>query len=68
MNYCLFLINVLMILLFLLQTVSHLPECVDSQVQDVLKKIRRHIDVLEQGSTKVSSRAEVFGAVQQVIS
>lgn len=68
MNYCLFLINVLMILLFLLQTVSHLPECVDSQVQDVLKKIRRHIDVLELGSTKVSSRAEVFGAVQQVIS
>ncbi|CAC5417152.1 MRVI1 [Mytilus coruscus] len=48
-----------------LETISQLPECVDSQVQDVLKKIRRHIDVLEQTSTKVSSRAEVFGAVQQ---
>ncbi|XP_012943760.1 serine-rich adhesin for platelets [Aplysia californica] len=37
----------------------------DSQVRDVLQRIRQHIDVLEQSAARVSSRAEVFGAVQQ---
>ena len=40
--------------------------CVDSQVRDLLLKIQKHITVLEQASARVSSRAEVFGAVQQV--
>nr|XP_022288415.1 uncharacterized protein LOC111100631 isoform X2 [Crassostrea virginica] len=39
--------------------------CVDSQVRDLLLKIQKHITVLEQASARVSSRAEVFGAVQQ---
>ncbi|GFO28230.1 LOW QUALITY PROTEIN: lymphoid-restricted membrane protein, partial [Plakobranchus ocellatus] len=37
----------------------------DPQVRDVVEKIRLHIDVLEISAAKVSSRAEVFGAVQQ---
>lgn len=40
--------------------------CVDTQVRELLLKIQRHITVLEQASARVSSRAEVFGAVQQV--
>ncbi|XP_061195163.1 uncharacterized protein LOC133203387 [Saccostrea echinata] len=39
--------------------------CVDSQVRDLLLKIQKHVTVLEQASARVSSRAEVFGAVQQ---
>lgn len=39
--------------------------CVDTQVRELLLKIQRHITVLEQASARVSSRAEVFGAVQQ---
>ena len=38
----------------------------DTQVRDVLLKIQKHIDVLEQVTSRLSGRAEVFGAVQQV--
>jgi len=31
-----------------------------------LAKIQTHIDVLEKSTARVSSRAEVFGAIQQV--
>ncbi|KAK3746055.1 hypothetical protein RRG08_065220 [Elysia crispata] len=37
----------------------------DPQIRDVMEKIKLHIDVLEISAAKVSSRAEVFGAVQQ---
>ena len=50
--------------MFLLQQLNQI--CVDSQVRDLLLKIQKHITVLEQASARVSSRAEVFGAVQQV--
>ncbi|XP_033739706.1 uncharacterized protein LOC117327005 isoform X2 [Pecten maximus] len=46
-----------------LETLNQL--CTDSQVRDVLKKIQAHLDILEQAAARVSSRAEVFGAVQQ---
>lgn len=35
------------------------------EIRDVVGKIKLHIDVLEISAAKVSSRAEVFGAVQQ---
>ncbi|GFR61440.1 lymphoid-restricted membrane protein [Elysia marginata] len=37
----------------------------DPEIRDVMEKIKLHIDVLEISAAKVSSRAEVFGAVQQ---
>lgn len=39
--------------------------CSDEQVQDVVAKICHHLDILEHSMARVSSRAEVFGAVQQ---
>ncbi|KAK6169887.1 hypothetical protein SNE40_020859 [Patella caerulea] len=39
--------------------------CSDTQIREVITKIRNHIDVLEQCAARVSSRAEVLGAVQQ---
>ncbi|ESO92213.1 hypothetical protein LOTGIDRAFT_121297 [Lottia gigantea] len=39
--------------------------CTDGQIRDVISKIKNHIDVLEQCAARVSSRAEVLGAVQQ---
>lgn len=38
----------------------------DAQLRGVLQKIKQHIYVLEKSSARVSSRAEVYGAVQQV--
>ena len=38
----------------------------DSQVWDVLQRIKEHVNVLEQAAARVSSSAEVYGAVQQV--
>ena len=49
-----------------LQCLSELEQ--DSQVRDVLSRIKQHIDVLEQAAARVSSGAEVYGAVQQVCS
>ncbi|XP_060071644.1 inositol 1,4,5-triphosphate receptor associated 1-like [Ylistrum balloti] len=46
-----------------LETLNQL--CTDTQVRDVLRKIQAHLDILEQAAARVSSRAEVFGAVQQ---
>ncbi|XP_069102190.1 uncharacterized protein [Argopecten irradians] len=46
-----------------LETLNQL--CIDTQVRDVLRKIQAHLDILEQATARVSSRAEVFGAVQQ---
>ena len=40
--------------------------CTDPQVREVLTKIQNHIDVLEKSTARVSSRAEVLGAIQQV--
>ncbi|XP_041354722.1 uncharacterized protein LOC121372468 isoform X3 [Gigantopelta aegis] len=37
----------------------------DVHVHEIVTKIQNHIDVLEQTAARVSSRAEVFGAVQQ---
>ncbi|XP_046326165.2 inositol 1,4,5-triphosphate receptor associated 2-like isoform X2 [Haliotis rufescens] len=37
----------------------------DAKLRDVIQKIQGHIEILEQSAAKVSSRAEVFGAVQQ---
>ncbi|KAK7479644.1 hypothetical protein BaRGS_00029110 [Batillaria attramentaria] len=39
--------------------------CGDEKVQDVVAKIHHHLDILEHSVARVSSRAEVFGAVQQ---
>ncbi|KAL4233553.1 mrvi1 protein [Mactra antiquata] len=39
--------------------------CTDPQVREVLSKIQKHIDILEKSTARVSSRAEVFGAIQQ---
>ncbi|XP_060596700.1 inositol 1,4,5-triphosphate receptor associated 1-like isoform X8 [Ruditapes philippinarum] len=39
--------------------------CTDPQVREVLTKIQNHIDILEKSTARVSSRAEVFGAIQQ---
>uniref|UniRef100_A0A0B6ZHL4 Lymphoid-restricted membrane protein n=1 Tax=Arion vulgaris TaxID=1028688 RepID=A0A0B6ZHL4_9EUPU len=48
------------------ENVESLSELVaDAQVRSVLQKIKQHINVLEQFAAKVSSRAEVYGAVQQ---
>ncbi|XP_021364654.1 lymphoid-restricted membrane protein-like isoform X2 [Mizuhopecten yessoensis] len=46
-----------------LETLNQL--CTDTQVRDVLRKIQTHLDILEQAAARVSSRAEVYGAVQQ---
>ncbi|KAH3728002.1 hypothetical protein DPMN_053948 [Dreissena polymorpha] len=40
--------------------------CTDPQIRDVLARIQTHIDVLEKSTARVSSRAEVYGAIQQV--
>ncbi|XP_059177070.1 uncharacterized protein LOC131956567 [Physella acuta] len=37
----------------------------DPQVRGLIQKMRQHVDILEQAAARVSSRAEVFGAVQQ---
>ncbi|XP_046553920.1 inositol 1,4,5-triphosphate receptor associated 1-like isoform X6 [Haliotis rubra] len=37
----------------------------DAKLRDVIQRIQGHIEILEQSAAKVSSRAEVFGAVQQ---
>ena len=42
------------------------PFCNDSASRDVYNKIKHHVEVLEQSTVRVSSRAEVHGAVQQV--
>ncbi|XP_076467389.1 uncharacterized protein LOC143298371 isoform X2 [Babylonia areolata] len=39
--------------------------CADERVQEVISKIQHHLDILEHSVARVSSRAEVFGAVQQ---
>ncbi|KAK3593867.1 hypothetical protein CHS0354_011471 [Potamilus streckersoni] len=46
-----------------LDTLNHL--CTDPQVRKELSKIRQHLDTLQQTAARVSSRAEVYGAVQQ---
>lgn len=46
------------------QTLNHMFS--DFQVRDILQKIKHHVDILEQSSARVSSRSEVYGAVQQV--
>ena len=40
--------------------------CSEPDCRDVYTKIQHHVDVLEQSTARVSSRAEVYGAVQQV--
>lgn len=40
--------------------------CVDVSMRDMLAKLQHHLEVLEQSTVRVSSRAEVYGAVQQV--
>ncbi|KAH9499063.1 hypothetical protein Btru_005586 [Bulinus truncatus] len=37
----------------------------DPQARAMVQKLRQHIEVLEQAAARVSSRAEVYGAVQQ---
>ncbi|XP_064612001.1 uncharacterized protein LOC135475948 isoform X2 [Liolophura sinensis] len=39
--------------------------CVNVNTRDMLAKLQHHLDVLEQSTVRVSSRAEVYGAVQQ---
>ncbi|CAG5119532.1 unnamed protein product, partial [Candidula unifasciata] len=53
-----------------LQDLRHAVEALseivsDALVRGLLQKIKMHIDVLQQATARVSSRAEVFGAVQQ---
>lgn len=48
------------------QAMSHF--CSDSQSRDIYTKIRHHVEVLEQSTARMSSRAEIHGAVQQVSS
>ena len=38
----------------------------DSEIRPVYQKIQQHVEVLEQSTARVSSRAEQLGAVQQV--
>ncbi|KAJ8315703.1 hypothetical protein KUTeg_007853 [Tegillarca granosa] len=47
----------------LVDTLNHMFS--DIQVRDILQKIKHHVDILEQSSARVSSRSEVYGAVQQ---
>lgn len=46
------------------QTLS--PFCTDAASRDIYTKVQHHVEVLEQSTSRVSSRAEVHGAVQQV--
>ncbi|XP_052811865.1 uncharacterized protein LOC128239309 isoform X2 [Mya arenaria] len=39
--------------------------CTDPEVREVLASIQTHINILEKSTARVSSRAEVFGAIQQ---
>lgn len=39
--------------------------CHDERVQEVISKIQHHLDILEPSIARLSSRAEVLGAVQQ---
>jgi len=41
------------------------PFCADSSTRDIYSRIQHHIDILEQSTSRVSSRAEMHGAVQQ---
>ncbi|KAH6924700.1 hypothetical protein HPB50_022189 [Hyalomma asiaticum] len=38
----------------------------DERVREVVAQIRNHVDVIQQSTDRVSSQAEVYGAVQQV--
>ena len=40
--------------------------CVDAVSRDYISKIRQHVEVLQASSLRLSSKAEGFGAVQQV--
>ncbi|XP_076330602.1 uncharacterized protein LOC143236195 [Tachypleus tridentatus] len=40
----------------------------DHQVRDLIMRMFQQIKILQQSSSKVSSRAEIYGAVQQVLS
>ena len=50
---------------FIFQTLNQI--CTDVEVREVLTKIQNNIDILEKSTARVSSRAEVLGAIQQVI-
>ncbi|XP_064629801.1 uncharacterized protein LOC135488832 isoform X10 [Lineus longissimus] len=39
--------------------------CADAECREVVTKLQQHIEVLEQSTARVSSRAELHGAVQQ---
>ncbi|XP_078000076.1 uncharacterized protein LOC144452794 [Glandiceps talaboti] len=41
------------------------PICVDVETKDVLDKLKHHVDIIQQTATRLSSKAEVHGAVQQ---
>ena len=53
-----------LLFVFLLQALG--PFCGDSASREIYSKVQHHVEVLEQSTTRVSSRAEVHGAVQQV--
>ena len=40
--------------------------CSDPAMSHVISKLQQHVDILEQATARVSSRAELHGAVQQV--
>uniref|UniRef100_T1JNL7 KASH5-like coiled-coil domain-containing protein n=1 Tax=Strigamia maritima TaxID=126957 RepID=T1JNL7_STRMM len=39
--------------------------CNDQETREIVKRLHHHLDVLHQSTTRMSSRAEVYGAVQQ---
>lgn len=56
--------NLIWSVFYIFQALS--PFCNDATSRDVYSKIKHHVEVLEQSTVRVSSRAEVHGAVQQV--
>ncbi|XP_022253657.1 protein MRVI1-like [Limulus polyphemus] len=46
-----------------LNTLNH--QSISQQVRELITKIQQQVDVLQQSTSRVSSRAEVYGAVQQ---
>ena len=54
--------HLFLFLFFLFQELSQV--CLDGEAREVLHKIQQQVDVVKQTAERISSSAEVYGAVQ----
>lgn len=50
--------------MFFAQSLASLSE--DNQVLEIVKKVQKSLDLLDQHATRIASKAEMLGAVHQV--